>query len=375
MSAHPGAPDVGLETVTEVRRLLAVDDAWSIDLPHGFAWWAYRTRQDVEAQAVVRSDGLRGARIRVRTRLLSAPTAGGAAVRHILAGLNGRTSGGAFRLLPDGTVGHEVGAFVAEEAVDWVTRAVATMAMVALSQGGALAGEAASALGSQPLASGHPGSGLRPWPDDMLNLDAAVLVPTGAMESLYADPGAFATAASMANSGIGFAADTTGEHGLLCELGFGAANSSLLALRPTCDRPRPVAPGLPPDAPDPVYGHGLIAWLVLPCATTLPAAEASAARLNEAEAEAATDELAGTMAFGAWTVSDVAGRPAPAYRMFLPNLLAPVVSVTNVALHLFVRARNASRLLLPGEEPLDGAGIARLRMRQAPDVFGLPRPH
>ena len=81
------------------------------------------------------------------------------------------------------------------------------------------------------------------------------------------------------------------------------------------------------------------------------------------------------MHFGAWTAWDPTSRPRPAYRMFIPNLLAGAVAADNVALHMWVRATNASLLIRPSAVPLDREGFGALLQRRLGTLPRRKRPN
>ena len=361
--------DQGLEFVKQVYWALGVEDEWSVPGERGFSWWANEFRQDVLVQPALESDGFSANRLVVRTQVLGASSIDLATADQALARLNAETTGGAFRREPDGSVVHEISTWVAA-GTPWVPECVATLAILAIRSSERVAADLARELSSPVANSSHPSSGVRSSPPARLLTVDRELSSAGQGGTRWDDRRTFGMAAIDLNTGSGFAADVSGERGVICEFGFGARQTSFCALMPTAEPPESPAPGLPGNGPDPRFGHGLFGWLLLPMGEDREEAEGLAAVLNAAETAAPDDFMAGWLHFGAWTVWDPDGRPAIAYRVFVPNLLADLVSVDILVSSLGFRARHASQLFCPDEEPISGADIAALRTAQYEEAFG-----
>ena len=363
------AMDQGLQFVQRVRQELGVEQEWSIPTKRGFAWWAHTLRQDVFVQPVLEGDGFAVNRLVIRTQVLGAPSVDLATTDGVLARRNGATTGGAFRREPDGSIVHELSTWVGP-GTPWVADLVAPLAILALRSCERAAEELARELGTPVKRSSHPRGGVRKHPNPRLLAVEDDVETAGRGGTRWDDPDPFGMAAIDLNTGSGFAADVSGEGGVVCEFGFGAQRTTFCALMPTAEPPESPAPGLPGNGPDPRFGHGLIAWLLLPMEQERHEAEGLAAVLNAAETAAPDDFMAGWLHFGAWTVWNPDGQPTIAYRLFVPNLLAGLVSVDIVVSSLGFRAEHASRLLCPDEEPRSGADIATVRAAQYEEAFG-----
>ena len=353
--------DIGATAVDAIRSTMQVDPEWTEHSARGFAWWGNEFRQEVQSSAVWEEDGQQLARITIRTTLLRCGSTA-AATAQVLEQLNHHAPGGCFRRDGDEVV-HEMGVLVDESALAWVPYTVAVYGTLALTIAAQQAREAASVLGAKPAESAHPRSGRRGVPDDILNVPRQLVIPGGLGGSAWDQPQQFAEAANLLNAtGLGFVADASGRGGLMGEVGYGR-ESAFLVLAPTNDEDPSRRVG-PPLDPHPHLGHGLIAWLVLPSGRSGEAPDEVSARLNSLEIAPAQDwSEAGAMHFGAW-IAGPGTVVAPAYKMFVPNLLANYVNVQNVAAHMAHRARRISRLLVPGVEVLSGEHIATLRLEQ-----------
>jgi hypothetical protein len=346
--------DIGRKAVSGIRELLNVDREWSADEGRGFRWWGHDVGQFIQAVPVA-GDDHSTARILVTTPMLASAGADARSADRVIAEMNQRSTGGAFRRLGTGEVVHDLALTVDDDLLDWAVQVASTAAILALTEGRRVAREFAPRLGSALAVSQHPVSGRRPDQDDMLNLTEQLIQPTGLQRSAWEHGEAFGGAALALNqAGVALAADTTGDMGLICEFGFGERATTFLYLGPTEDRPPSLAPGLPLLRPDAALGHGMLGWEILPMSVPVDEAARLAGLLNVAEAESLQREQ---LHVGAWTVWDAAGRPAPAYRVFVPNLLAGSTPPSAVGVNAFHRAALASSVLCPDERMMTGDAL------------------
>lgn len=368
--------DIGERAAGLIWDVLQIDEEWAARTSRGYRWWAHDVAQEVEAGQERAFEGDRApyARVVVRTPVLRRPAAEPDSVLAALSDMNGFSTGGAFRQADDGTIVHEASATVTGETVGGISRLLAASAILALTEGVAVAQAFSGALGAPVARSAHPRRGLRDDPDDILNVTGAVVLPTGAGPSRWGDVSAFAAAARMVNGlGVGLAADEECERGLLCEFGFGDHETSLALVVPTAaDRGGPAAPGLPEARPDARLGNGMLGWLLLPM--VLPRGDAAelAAELNRREGDLSLAGAYMPYHLGAWTVWDPEGRPTVAYRAFVPNMLADIVTPESLAHHMWLRSRLASGALLPGEEQLAGPALGAFLLGRLQGMVASP---
>lgn len=361
--------DIGERAARLIWDVLQIDDEWAVETSRGFWWWAHDVAQEVVARKPepLEGDGEPGARVVVRTPILSRPSAGKPAVLRALAVMNGCSTGGALRQAADGTIVHELAATVTDETVEGLSRLLATGAILALTEGVEAAEALAPALGARVQRSVHPTRGSRRDRDDILNVTDAIVLPTGRGPSRWAGAAElFASAARTLNkSGRAYAADEEGEHGLLCEFGFGDHQTSLAMVVPSDeDGCAPAGPGLPGAGPDPRLGAGMLGWLLLPGVLPPEAGAETADRLNRREGDPGPD--AGFMPYhlGAWTLWNPDGRCTVAYRVFVPNVLAGLVTPISLAENLWLHGTLASEELLPDEVQLEGDHLYDFLMRR-----------
>jgi len=179
--------EVGLTVVEHVFNEMKVDSEWSTVQEDGFTWWGKDFAQKVWAEPAIKDDGFWISRLHARTDI----AAGFKATPENMARLSALNRFASLSaLIPDGSDASEIrlaaSMYVHRQTLPMVKRlfsiAVAMQAADAQIKGEVLA----KALGARPAISGHPKSGRRPDPDDMLNVIAGMVAPLGERPSAWA---------------------------------------------------------------------------------------------------------------------------------------------------------------------------------------------
>lgn len=161
--------DVGLDVVERIRREMLVDEPWTSREARGFTWWGSWVRQRVWSAEPRRQAGDPVCHVRAHTPLFK-DIEDDLATYRLVSDLNGLQPTSAAVYDPDArTISLRCGAFVDGDARGWLpmlllgaTAIQASMTWIA----GTSEPAAAYELDTIP----HPVAGIRPDPDDMLNL-------------------------------------------------------------------------------------------------------------------------------------------------------------------------------------------------------------
>ncbi len=152
------------------REQLQVSEQWSVRSERGFTWWADQNAQTVEVIGEDPGpDGRPGYLVGVRTEMLYDLDLTDAALAEIndgpmrFAALAGPVYDAATRTLSICSL-----ARVNDEIADWTGAVLGAAAVTQLAEAHMLSPALAESLGAQAAVSGHPGSGVRTAPDDML---------------------------------------------------------------------------------------------------------------------------------------------------------------------------------------------------------------
>lgn len=227
-------------------------------------------------------------------------------------------------------------AVVHDEIVVWLSKVLATAAVLKNAAAHSRAHSLASATGGAPAASNHPLNGERPATDDMLNLPAAVVVPEGAKPSQFTGQ-AFARVGDFMRHSLfpGFADDD----GLTCEVPFSGHTPS--AIITEADQRQTSLVQMYTDVPHPEAGNGLFCIMRLPYNADPRNVATQANRLNLTESRGDT----GTSLLGAWC-PDPSSDTTLAYCQFVPNLLARLILVENLLSYMASLSRLAASQLV-----------------------------
>lgn len=182
--------DIGKATIETIRdEILRVDAEWSERTKRGFRWWAHWNAQTIEVVGDgVGPDGKKDYVISIRTEMLR----GVPATTPMLKKLNSMvlplaTMYGVVHDPERETVELRSAARVHEGNSDWMTWMLGTAALMQLDAAGHLGGYLAELLEVEEAFSGHPRSGERPEPDEMLDAIDAVIIPQGQEEFPWSD--------------------------------------------------------------------------------------------------------------------------------------------------------------------------------------------
>ena len=152
------------------REQLQVDEQWSVRSERGFTWWADQNAQTIEVLGEDPGpDGRPGYLVGVRTELLYDFDLNQTALAEINDGpmrfgaLAGPVYDAATRTLNLCSL-----ARVNDESADWTAVVLGAAAVTQVAEAHMLGPALAEVLGAQAAVSGHPDSGVRTAPDDML---------------------------------------------------------------------------------------------------------------------------------------------------------------------------------------------------------------
>lgn len=324
---------------------LMVDEQWSIRRERGFSWWSYRLAQHIDVLPPVHSAGLDLCVLRIWTDVAHNvdPATNPAA---ILAQINTQSTLNALVWNPRAaTIAECCTVTVHQDNAGWISKVLATAAILQNASAYARAQPLAQALRAVPSMSNHPTSGQRPNADDMLHMPAQVVVPTGAEPSKFVGP-------------------ISGElSGFLAEYGdrlqwFGNADETGATIEVPFTGSRPLAfqkPGAPDTRletalvqvitgqPHPEAGNGALIVTRLPMS---PGPERAPTLANELNlAEAAGDVNAAPL-LGAWCPDFLSENGnGLAFCSFIPNLLAQPGILNNWVLYQRTRSLFARQFL------------------------------
>lgn len=330
--------DVGLRLLESLYEQMMIDEQWSIRRERGFTWWSYRLPQHVEVAEPVESQGLIVCPVRIWTDLVVEvdPATDPAAT---LGPFNAQTTLNALVWNSDSaTISECCTAVVHEENFGWMSKVLATAAILQNASATNRARAFAVMTGGVPAASNHPSSGQRPDMDDILGVPQ-VVVQEGQQPSRF-------TGAEM--EGVGrFLVDmnylgSTGVTGLTCEVPFvgGAPAISLSSERG--DTLQTSLVQVFTDVPHPEAGNGVLTIMRLPISPEPNSVSEIANNLNIAEAQGSSL----TQLLGAWCSdpSDPNGKTV-AFCTFVPNMLAQWMRVENLVLNAGMHSRFAAAYL------------------------------
>lgn len=226
---------------------------------------------------------------------------------------------------------------------DWMSKVLATAAALQNAAAHSVAHTLAAACGGRPAQSDHPSSGQRPAMDDMLNLPAGVILPTGARPSQYAGPCAALDA---------FFA----EYAHLHWFGSSDATGATLQVPYTSDTPAVFLPaGAVTQRPEtalvqvftnvahPKFGNGALVITRLPVS---PGTERAAMLANELNLAEFRGDVHAPPLLGAWCPDFLSeGADGLTFCNFLPNLLADDTILKNWMLQQRIRSLWAREIL------------------------------
>jgi hypothetical protein len=330
--------DVGTLLVDSLYPQLMVDDQSAIRRDRGFTWWGYRLAQHIEVQPPTPSRGLDVCVVRIWTEVVRDvdPASNPA---WVLGQVNYQVTLNALVWDPaTATISECCTATVHRDNAGWMSKILATAAVLQNTAAHSRAHSLAEACGGQPAESHHPTSGVRGQMDDMLNVPAEVIMPMGKEPSKFIGEPCSSLGAFFAE----FAGDrhwfgTADATGATLEVPFtGATPAGFLPANWPDVRPQTTLTQVFPEAPHPEFGNGALVITRLPVS---PGAEQAIVLANELNrADFAADHTAPPL-LGAWC-PDVLSEDGNelAFCSFLPNLLALPDILKNWMLHQSTRA-------------------------------------
>lgn len=317
---------------------LMIDEQWSIRRERGFTWWSYRLAQHVEVGEPVESGGLIVCVVRIWTDLVYEvdPSTDPATM---LGPLNAQTTLNALTWNSEtATISECCTAVVHDEIFNWLSKVLATAAILQNASATNRARGFAEMTGGVPAASNHPSSGQRPDMDDILGVPQ-VVVQEGRQPSRF-------TGAKMAGVGR-FLVDmnflgSVDETGLTCEVPFLSNAPAVMLSSGRGDTLQTSLMQVFTDVPHPDAGNGVLTILRLPISPEPDAVAAMANRLNLIEAQGSFM----TNFLGAWCPDPTEPvRRTVAFCSFIPNFLSRWVRIENLVVDASVHSRIAASYL------------------------------
>lgn len=326
--------DVGLQAVDRIFDMLQIDEEWSVRRARGFTWWSYRLAQHVDATEPWQDDEFQLSRIRIRTELVDSADP----ARHpeeFVAVINAQETLSAVVWDPDERSFSECcTGIVHQENVGWMSRLLATAAILQNNAAHGRAQALAEAFGGVAAATNHPVSGERPEPDGMLG--APEQMAEQAREAGRSFTGPLCAGLSIflpQYKLLGF----SDENDFSCEVPFtgviptaakaalnlpGHTETSLLRIYPGMEHPN--------------FGSGALVTLLLPILFNPDDIPGIVNRLNLTEAKSDT----ASSLLGAWCPDPTnKQRNTIAFTAFLPDLLAEPGVLENQVVFQAARSR------------------------------------
>ncbi len=167
--------DIGIAAVEAMYSGMMIDDAWAVRRPRGFTWWAFRHAQHIDADEPTPSDdGALGSTITIRTEILrDVPEADRLKATSVINRAN--PSQALSALVCDGESGtidsYSVVRVHADTADLW-TPLLMVSAVVQNLLAQVIWEDLALQIPGQPSHSAHPANGMRPLPDELLDVAA-----------------------------------------------------------------------------------------------------------------------------------------------------------------------------------------------------------
>ncbi|RUP04848.1 MAG: hypothetical protein EKK34_10765 [Mycobacterium sp.] len=330
--------DVGIRVLDSLYEQLMIDEQWSIRRERGFTWWSYRLAQHVEVGEPVESGGLIVCVVRIWTDLVYEvdPATDPATM---LGPLNAQTTLNAITWNSEtATISECCTAVIHDEIFSWLSRILATAAILQNASATNRARGFADMTGGVPAASNHPSSGQRPDMDDILGVPQ-VVVQEGRQPSRF-------TGAKMAGVGrflvdINFLGSVD-ETGLTCEVPFLSNAPAVMLSSERGDTLQTSLMQVFTDVPHPDAGNGVLTILRLPISPEPDAVAAMANRLNLIEAQG----VFMNNFLGAWCPDPTEPvRRTVAFCSFIPNFLSRWVRIENLVVDASVHSRIAASYL------------------------------
>lgn len=316
--------DVGLRLLDSLYEQLMVDDEWAVRRERGFTWWSYRLAQHIEISPPEWSIDREVCSVRIWTEVVRDVDSSTDPAR-LLGSVNAFATLNALVWNPgDATITECCTAKVHDEIFPWLSKVLATAAVLQNTAAHSRAHQLAEITGGAPAASDHPFNGERPEMDDLLNLPEEVVAKEGAAPSRFGGETWVAVHKYLKEMGYFGSVDETG---LTCEVPF-TSQVPALAIAEAKDLQTSLVQ-LYTDVPHPEAGNGLLGLMQLPVNADPDRAAEQANQLNliESTGKPVTNLL------GAWCPSP--NSPSTiAFCQFVPNVLAALFRVENVVVYM-----------------------------------------
>lgn len=327
--------DVGLRLLDSLYEQMMIDAEWAVRRERGFTWWAYRLAQHVEVGPPVWSEDRYICSVRIWTEVVRDvdPETDPAAV---LGEVNRLAHLSALVWDPEeATIAECCTAVVHDEIFGWLSKVLATAAVLQNTAAHSRAHALARATGGVPAASNHPSTGERPAMDDVLNVPEQLVASEGTKPSQFVGQH-FARVEDFLRQHR-FVGSVEAD-GLTCEVPFAGQLPSAAVSEDAQLQTSLVQ--MFTDAPHPEAGNGLLCLLQLPLNADPKSIRELANRLNLMESRGDT----GTLLLGAWC-PDPSAATTLAFCSFVPNLIAKWILVENLVSYLSSHSRFAGAAL------------------------------
>ena len=295
--------DPGQQLLEKVFKTLQIDDAWSERGDRCFSWIAYRLQQRVLVHRPVDDDGFTLYKMVAETTVIENVQATAGKVDEVLSDLNRFAFGSAYSYDPQKkSISSTTSTWIHDETAGWRGRLFEMFCMGQLCFAETEADFLAERCGGVVARRVHPVSGLRQYPDDMLNFIEDYFIPGNNAPNRFENPFEFEAVADMAKTNSFLATQGADAHGIALERCFD--DWTAISILTSSIKHRRV-------------GVGVTSIIQLPNIITEVEGHLICASLNRNERDA------GPLAshFGAWCIDRApSGRPAVTYKGFYPSL-------------------------------------------------------
>ena len=170
MSKSIGSVDIGPEVLGDVRQQMQIDEEWLVSKPRKLMWWGHRLAQTIWAEPAVVRMGMRIVSIQAETDLL-VEVPDRPKTEQAIATLNATAALTAIVWhRKDRRVGLRCSMCVRPEARLWLTKVFSSAVAMQVAEAENRVELLRDMVGGKVAISGHPDSGKRGEPDDMLNV-------------------------------------------------------------------------------------------------------------------------------------------------------------------------------------------------------------
>ena len=307
-------PDLGPAVLGSLFEKLMIDEEWAVREGRSFTWWPYRLAQRVwvSPPQLVLGDAL--VAVRVVNDFVSDIKSSDDVVEDVMSVLNMHAALSTYVWDPDQRRATITTSAYIHEGNRSLERFLSVAALLSTIEAHAKAQQVAGILAGLPTATGHPTSGERSQPDDLLSFAEAEIAPRGQAQSAFVGPSMELAGQA---SGIDWSMASASPTGFAGELPFLSDMPAMVQGALGKSGPRVTSlVQLLTEPSHPAYGSGLLALLRLPIPQPAAEVQRVAHGLNRAEAQ----ELTGFPQFGAWC-QDPSNGTALVFATFVPSAL------------------------------------------------------